>query len=352
MKKLFSTTGLPIFVLLLLTGCNPIGNKETSISVIYGVTSAISLLLLLAYFFIIKNKNKWFIVLFSSVFVVNVGYCLLSASSTLNEALWANRLAYLGSVFLPLSMLMIILSVTKIHIKKWVLAILLAISTVIFLIAASPGYLDIYYKSVSLEVVNGIFVLKKEYGSWHCIYLFYLLSHLIAMLSVVSYASLKKKLEATSQSIMLFFAVLVNIGVWFLEQLVEIDFEFLSVSYIITELFLLGLFMMIQEHQAKNAVYKSTVSSPRSKPVTDNKQFDFTPEQYEIFKSGVSKLTQTEQIIYGLYTNGKSTKEVLAELNIKENTLKYHNKNIYSKLGVSSRKQLIEIAKQLSEETK
>ena len=32
------------------------------------------------------------------------------------------------------------------------------------------------------------------------------------------------------------------------------------------------------------------------------------------------------------------------ELSIKENTLKYHNKNIYSKLGISSRKQLLEIA--------
>ena len=35
---------------------------------------------------------------------------------------------------------------------------------------------------------------------------------------------------------------------------------------------------------------------------------------------------------------------------IKENTLKYHNKNIYSKLGVSSRKQLLHIASLISEE--
>jgi DNA-binding CsgD family transcriptional regulator len=42
---------------------------------------------------------------------------------------------------------------------------------------------------------------------------------------------------------------------------------------------------------------------------------------------------------------GKSTKDILTELNIKENTLKFHNKNIYSKLGVSSRKELIAISK-------
>ena len=40
----------------------------------------------------------------------------------------------------------------------------------------------------------------------------------------------------------------------------------------------------------------------------------------------------------------EATKEVLAELDIKENTLKFHNKNIYGKLGVSSRKQLVSLA--------
>ena len=59
--------------------------------------------------------------------------------------------------------------------------------------------------------------------------------------------------------------------------------------------------------------------------------------------------TQTEKLIYDLYINGKSTKEVLEEMNIKENTLKYHNKNIYSKLGVPSRKVLKEIAKVITE---
>jgi len=35
----------------------------------------------------------------------------------------------------------------------------------------------------------------------------------------------------------------------------------------------------------------------------------------------------------------------LQELSIAENTLKFHNKNLYGKLGVSSRKQLLEYAK-------
>jgi len=38
----------------------------------------------------------------------------------------------------------------------------------------------------------------------------------------------------------------------------------------------------------------------------------------------------------------------MAEMNITENTLKFHNKNIYAKLGVPSRKQLVSIYRYVS----
>lgn len=38
-------------------------------------------------------------------------------------------------------------------------------------------------------------------------------------------------------------------------------------------------------------------------------------------------------------------KEVTNRLNITENTLKYHNKNIYGKLGIKSRKELLQCIK-------
>ena len=55
-------------------------------------------------------------------------------------------------------------------------------------------------------------------------------------------------------------------------------------------------------------------------------------------------------MIYTFYIEGKTTKEIREKLNITENTLKYHNKNIYSKLGVCSRKELVEVAKTIKNE--
>ena len=65
------------------------------------------------------------------------------------------------------------------------------------------------------------------------------------------------------------------------------------------------------------------------------------------FRQGMLALTKTEKLIFQCYLAGKSTKDILEELSIKENTLKFHNKNIYGKLGVSSRKQLLEVYRAL-----
>ncbi|MBQ4577876.1 MAG: helix-turn-helix transcriptional regulator [Clostridia bacterium] len=72
-----------------------------------------------------------------------------------------------------------------------------------------------------------------------------------------------------------------------------------------------------------------------------------TPERVQFFAEGLADLTQTERVIFDAYVSRLTTKEIMASLHIKENTLKFHNKNIYQKLGVSSRKELLEIYKRL-----
>lgn len=357
MKKLFQEIAPLLLIPFALFGCSAIGDKTASISLIYGAAALLSLMLLIGYFCLIRKKSLWFILLFSSVLVVNTGYYLLSVSPTLSYALHANRLSYLGSVFLPMSILMIILEVTKVRYTKRLPSFLFVVGIAVFLIAASPGYLDIYYGEVSMERVHGVTVLRKVYGPWHSSYLFYLLIYYILMIKTALHAVKHKKLESTTQSVVLIIAVTANLGVWLVEQLVNIEFEILSLSYIISELFLLGLHMIIHENeQLKNMVMvepasptPSTVTShvpeavcaPDPDPQTNADEL--LKERIKVFQKGLTILTPTERLIYESYTLRKSTKEIMADLNIKENTLKFHNKNIYSKLGVSSRKELMEL---------
>jgi len=71
---------------------------------------------------------------------------------------------------------------------------------------------------------------------------------------------------------------------------------------------------------------------------------DIVPEEYNFFVENLGILTPAEYRIYELYLSGKTAKQIAEILHITENTLKYHNKNIYSKLGITSRKQLLRFA--------
>lgn len=71
---------------------------------------------------------------------------------------------------------------------------------------------------------------------------------------------------------------------------------------------------------------------------------EIVPEDYQFFVENLGTLTPAEYRVYELYLSGKTAKQIAEILHITENTLKYHNRNIYSKLGISSRKQLLRFA--------
>lgn len=65
------------------------------------------------------------------------------------------------------------------------------------------------------------------------------------------------------------------------------------------------------------------------------------PDSYALFLECMRSLSKRERAVFDLYVEGKTAKEIAEILGITDNGLKYHNKNIYSKLGVSSRKELL-----------
>lgn len=354
MKKSILGLFSSFLILLSFNSCSVTVEKTTSLLGVYIASVAISFGLLLGYFLAIKKRDLWFVILFFCVFIVNISYLWLAISDTLETALMANRVSYLGSVFLPMAMLMIIAKAIKLNYNKALPYVLLVIGILVFLVAASPGYLDLYYKEVTLEIVNGVSVLNKIYGPWHITYYIYLFAYFVAMIVIITKASVKKLVSTSGQAVILTFAVMVNIGVWLLEQLVDFGFELLSISYIISELFLLGLNYLIQDEEKR----KSSLSPPADTAVKRIENIvDIQEEQHpiisedsekiEFFQKGITTLTATEKKIFELYLDSNGTKDVLTKMNIKENTLKYHNKNIYGKLGVSSRKQLLEIANKI-----
>ena len=309
-------------------------DKTLNVSIIYGVTTCLSLLLAGGYCAIVRKKENWLIWLYFSVFIANLGYFALSISKTLEEALLANRLAYLGCVFLPLFMMMTIMKVCKVKCSKVVLGILMAISFIIFLIAASPGYLECYYKTVSLEFVNGTAKLVKVYGALHSLYFVYLFAYLFGMMGIIIYSAVSKKVKSAKHAGLLVVVVCFNICIWFIEQLINWDFEFLSISYIASELLLLLLYDMIQDYEnVEKELVQDRIREPEE---AVQKDVTLTPLDWP----GAEMLSAREKDVLIRMLEDKKRKEIADELCITENTVKKHVSSIFAKLEVTNRNEL------------
>ena len=214
----------------------------------YGITFGLSIILLALYRFLVKDKEFWLGLLFVCISVVNLGYFMLSLAKSVEFAIIANDIAYLGSVFLSTCMFLTIVKLCGFTVRKRTIIILLSLGAVMFLIVATSGILPWYYKSVSLERVNGVAKLKKEYGVLHPLYLAYLVVYFLAMICAILHSLIKKKGNAQKVAGFLAFIVFINIAVWFAERFVKPNFEFLSVSYLVSEMLLVFLYWTMQDY--------------------------------------------------------------------------------------------------------
>ena len=74
--------------------------------------------LLIAYLWMVKDKEFWLTMLYISIAVVNLGYLLMSLANTVGFAVFANDVAYLGSVFLCMCMFLTIIRLCGFEVKK------------------------------------------------------------------------------------------------------------------------------------------------------------------------------------------------------------------------------------------
>jgi len=322
-----------------------VSTKSGNIAIVYSAIAVLSLLLLIGYLLWEKKKAKHLTLLFACVAVANCGYFLQSVVDTLEGALWANRISYLGSAYLSLLMLLIVMDTCRIQRKKWMTNTLLAISTAAFLLAASGGWNDLYYEAVDIIQVNGMTRLVKDYGPLHALYPVYLLSYFLMMTGSVIWAAKTKLLASVQYTAFLATAVVLNIGVWAVEQVIDVDFEFLSVSYIVTEVMLLLIYGILRDYgivQPDGALVSvQMLTKLNTQRVTPGVLPPGMEDMFRSFAEKVRTLTSAERRILNYYIDGHETADIPDLAFISIHTVKKHNRSIYQKLDVSSRDELM-----------
>ena len=200
----------------------------------YDLMLGLSLALMLLYAF---NWHKHFDTHITLVFVLapvtNLAHCLLYRSGTLEAALVANKVIYIGGCYLFPIMMLSVFSLCHIRLSGWLRAALLAVSTAIYAAALSMGSSPLFYKSVALTVTDGVPMLVKAYGPAHAA--FYALQFGCFALSVgaMAYSYARKKQVSRKLIYLLFLPVALCMLSFFGGRRVISNVELLPAGFVV-----------------------------------------------------------------------------------------------------------------------
>ncbi|MBE6630243.1 MAG: helix-turn-helix transcriptional regulator [Ruminococcaceae bacterium] len=127
---------------------------------------------------------------------------------------------------------------------------------------------------------------------------------------------------------------------WIVEKLITWNFEFLSVSYLMSEFVFFFAYWMLQDYVHVSDVPPTSIVLVDSMTGAQKLQtvLENLPEQ--------TALTSKEKEVLELVLEGKSRKEIAALLHVSENTVKTHLTHLYEKCNVSGREELLALSYQ------
>ena len=266
------------------------------------------------------------------------------AGSTVEEqiaALKDNGIGYIEPRHISGKSILALTDEQLVEVKKKLVITLGLIGILMFLVIATSGILPWYYKEVELVFVDGAAKLKKVYGVLHPTYLLYLLGYFSAMVACIVQSVRKKMIASQKHAALLAAIVFGNIAVWLVEKFIPWNFEFLSVSYLFSEIILLGLYWMMQDYVRSDLIPQPAAEAPRpvSIDIATMPMEEKILKVLSFLKPGEILATREREILE-LVLQNKKRKEIAEELCLSENTIKTYTRTLYGKVGVSSREEL------------
>lgn len=169
----------------------------------YEILFGLSVLLTLVYVAIWhKHFDAHISLIFAFIPLTNLAYAMMAHSRTLEGALTAAKITYIGGCFLSLFITQSIFGLCHINLKRWMSAGLMIMCLTSYAFALSMGNASYFYKTVSFEMDSGMGRLVKTYGFGHT-FTYVVISCLIVISIAAMVYSLVKKNDVSNKTIVL-----------------------------------------------------------------------------------------------------------------------------------------------------
>lgn len=206
----------------------------------YFILFACSLLLSGVYAIIWRKRFPVFITcIFILVPVSNLGYFLLSTSRVVEEAIIGIKVSYIGGCYANLFLMYTIFTLCNLNIKKWIRLLLFVIITVSYCFVLTVGHSGLFYKDISVELVNNQLVMHKTYGPVHTLYYVVIVLYMITMIAVTFHAIRKKNDVSRHRLGHLLTCELICVFLFFTGKFFSLKYDLVPLAFLVCQAILL-----------------------------------------------------------------------------------------------------------------
>ncbi len=228
----------------------------------YETLFLLSVLFLVIYVFVWQKR---FDVNITAIFILIpfacLSYLLLIQAKTLESALIALKLIYVGGCFLPWLIAMCVLNLCGIRISRFLRMVSFAMNILMYACVMTIGYSPYFYKSVEMNSGADGPVFQKVYGPLHTV--FYLT---IGIYFLVSFAAIfysfcrKKQVSRRILNLLVLPQVFAVIG-YFANHLLGSRIEIMPATYVFAQFVYLLIIRRIAIYNVSDMVIESMVQS-------------------------------------------------------------------------------------------
>ncbi|MBP3743783.1 MAG: HD domain-containing protein [Treponema sp.] len=206
----------------------------------YDTLFAISIIMAAIYAIIWRKRFSAYITLIFFLIPITIcGYISQSNALSVEEAISGIKLSYQGASFLLLFMMLAIFDLCNLNLSKLVKLIFFFLACLIYLPVLTVGSGTLFYKSISLKIVDGSAEIIKEYGPFHTVFYVFLGSYLGITIAGIIYSLIKRKEVSKKNLLILLFCELSAILMYVNQHIFHPKVDFSPLSYIISEMLLL-----------------------------------------------------------------------------------------------------------------
>jgi len=207
-------------------------------SIILAVVMVISMLSTFALVLFSRRGAKTLEILLSAtVMISNIGYFILSCSRTLEEAVLANSLSYIGGLFLPLLIVYILIDFSDSKVPIWFTSTMIFFNTIVFLATLFADRIPLFYSEITL-IPGDPSILIKEPGPIYYLKFIILAVEfaLVAFFTILTYLG---KRNASFRTMMIYAgSFLVAMIVYALRIIFEMQYDLMPFFYLACTLIL------------------------------------------------------------------------------------------------------------------